>query len=197
MKYVLTIVFLVIGMGIFLWLSTSGKDDTVVPVGGQNGTQSDQNLPAQEGNMKITSTAFDDGGSVPSKYTCDGADVSPPLQFENVPDDTSSLVLIVDDPDAPAKTWVHWVVYDISPETTGIDEDSVPEGAKEGVTDFGEPGYGGPCPPSGTHGYHFKLYALDVPELSLPEGDSKDRVEEAMTNHIIDQAEMVVSYTRE
>ena len=146
--------------------------------------------------MKISSPEFENGGAIPKKYTCDGADVNPPLVFEDVPDGVGSLVLIVDDPDATAKTWVHWVVYNISPETVEIEEDSVPPGALQGHTDFGEALYGGPCPPDGVHSYHFKLYALDVEELELPEGDSFERIEEAMQNHIMETAELVGEYSR-
>lgn len=146
--------------------------------------------------MQIKSSEFENNGKIPAKYTCDGADVNPPLEFVGVPEEAASMVLVVDDPDAPAGTWVHWVVYDISQENTGIDEDSVPEGAKEGETDYGEEGYGGPCPPNGEHNYHFKLYALDIAELSLPEGNDKGRIEEAMRNHILDSAELVGKYSR-
>jgi len=146
--------------------------------------------------MKILSPEFENNGVIPKKYTCDGADVNPPLEFHDVPDGVGSLVLIVHDPDAPAKDWVHWVLYNISPDTEGVDEDSIPEGALEGDTDFGEPGYGGPCPPNGTHNYHFRLYALDVEELELPEGTDRERVEDAMRNHVLDEALLVASYTR-
>lgn len=146
--------------------------------------------------MKIASSEFENNGEIPKKYTCDGADVNPPLEFHDVPDNTGSFVLIVEDPDAPAKTWVHWVLYNIPGDTTSIEEDSVPEGALEGETDFGEPGYGGPCPPDGEHRYYFKLYALDVEELELFEGDSKERVEEAISNHVIESCELMASYSR-
>lgn len=147
--------------------------------------------------MKITSPEFQNGGAIPKKYTCDGADVNPPLSFEDVPDGIGSLVLVVDDPDAAAKTWVHWILYNIPAETVSIEEDSAPEGARLGHTDFGEAEYGGPCPPDGEHTYHFKLYALDTEELELPEGDSVERIEEAMQNHIVEIAELTGTYSRE
>ena len=147
--------------------------------------------------MKISSPEFQNGEDIPKKYTCDGADVNPPLVFEDVPDGVGSLVLVVDDPDATAKVWVHWILYNISPETVEIEEDSVPEGAGLGHTDFGESEYGGPCPTEGEHTYRFKLYALDTEELYLPEGDSVERVEDAMQNHIVETAELVGTYTRE
>jgi Raf kinase inhibitor-like YbhB/YbcL family protein len=112
--------------------------------------------------IKISSTAFTQNGSIPSKYTCDGSDVNPPLMFENVPPEAKSLALIVDDPDAPAGTWVHWVVWNIDPAVKEIKENSLPPGAQQGISDFRKRGYGGPCPPGGTHRYFFKLYALDT-----------------------------------
>lgn len=146
--------------------------------------------------LNISSSAFADRGKIPSKYTCDGEDVNPPLVFENVPEDAQSLVLIVEDPDAPGKTWVHWVVFNISPHVSGISEDSVPSGGMEAVTDFGKAGYGGACPPSGTHRYYFKLYALDT-TLDVTEDVTREELEHAMQRHILDKAELVGLYSRE
>lgn len=145
--------------------------------------------------MKITSSAFEHNTKIPSKYTCDGENVNPPLQFLDVPGNAKSLVLIVDDPDAPSKTWVHWVVYNINPQTSDVKENSVPQGGIEGMTDFGKPGYGGPCPPSGTHRYFLKLYALDT-ALDIPRNATKQMVEEKMQDHIIDKAELISLYSR-
>ena len=111
------------------------------------------------GTLKLLSPAFKHNDSIPSKYTCDGADVNPPLVIENAPLSTKSLALIVDDPDAPVGTWVHWVVWNIGPTTSEIGENMVPSGAQQGINDFRKHNYGGPCPPSGTHRYFFKLYA--------------------------------------
>lgn len=147
-------------------------------------------------NMKITSSAFTHNSKIPAKYTCDGENINPPLKFVDVPNNTKSLVLIVDDPDAPSKTWLHWVVYNISPDVTEVEENSVPEDGIEGVTDFGKPGYGGPCPPSGTHRYFFKLYALDT-ILDLPQNATKQMVEEKMDEHIIEEAELIGLYSRD
>lgn len=146
--------------------------------------------------MKIISSVFQHNTNIASKYTCDGENINPPLEFIDVPKNAKSLVLIVDDPDAPAKTWVHWVVYNISPDVTEVGEDSIPEGGIEGMTDFGKPGYGGSCPPSDTHRYFFKLYALDI-VLDLPQNATKEMVEEKMQGHIIDQSELVGLYSRE
>jgi Raf kinase inhibitor-like YbhB/YbcL family protein len=145
--------------------------------------------------LKISSSAFAHNGSIPSKYTCDGADVSPPLAIESVPPEVKSLVLIVDDPDAPVGTWVHWVVWNISPATKEIKENSVPPGASQGMTDFRKQKYGGPCPPSGTHRYFFKLYALDS-LLTLSSNSTKTTVEGAMKGHILAQTELIGLYSR-
>ncbi len=145
--------------------------------------------------LTISSAAFSNNGTIPSKYTCDGADVSPPLTIGGVPKEARSLVLIVDDPDAPAGTWVHWVVWNIGPGTVEIPENSVPKGAVQGTNDFRKQAYGGPCPPSGTHRYFFKLYALDA-QPSLQPGAAKARLEEAMKGHIVAQAEMIGLYRR-
>ncbi|OGH20419.1 MAG: phosphatidylethanolamine-binding protein [Candidatus Levybacteria bacterium RIFCSPHIGHO2_02_FULL_37_13] len=145
--------------------------------------------------MKILSSAFNHNKRIPAKYTCDGENISPPLQFLEVPESAKSLVLIVDDPDAPSKVWVHWVVYNINPQTSKVRENSVPEGGVEGMTDFGKPGYGGACPPSGAHRYFFKLYALDT-ILDLPQSATKQMVEEKMQRNIIDRAELIGLYSR-
>ncbi len=146
-------------------------------------------------NMKIVSSAFNHNLKIPSKYTCDGENVNPPLEFSDIPNGAKSLVLIFDDPDAPSKTWVHWVVYNINPQTSEIKGNSVPERGIEGMTDFGKPGYGGPCPPSGTHRYFFKLYALHT-ALDLPQTATKQMVEDKMQGHIIDKAELIGLYSR-
>lgn len=145
--------------------------------------------------MKITSPAFKNNEFIPPQYTCDGQDVNPPLAISEVPENAQSLVLIMDDPDAPAGTWVHWTVWNIDPKTTEIAENSVPPGAIEGMTDFGRSGYGGPCPPSGSHRYFFKLYALDI-KLELSPEAKKEEVEKAMENHILAKAELIGLYQR-
>jgi Raf kinase inhibitor-like YbhB/YbcL family protein len=145
--------------------------------------------------MKIESPAFENNQSILSKYTCDGENISPPLKINDVPEGTKSLVLIVDDPDAPVGTWVHWTVWNINPQTKEIPEGVEPEGAVEGLTDFGSPGYGGPCPPSGKHRYFFKLYALDI-LLSLDSSAETKDIEEAMEGHILDKAELIGLYSR-
>ena len=147
--------------------------------------------------MKIESPAFANNEAIPIKYTCDGENINPPLKIENVPSSTKSLVLIVDDPDAPGRTFLHWLLWNIPPQTKNIPENSVPERAFQGITDFGKKGWGGPCPPRGvgTHHYHFKLYALDK-ILDISPSAGAQEVKEAMENHIIDKAELVALYKR-
>lgn len=147
------------------------------------------------GSLSIASKAFPHNSMIPAAHTCDGADESPPLSIRDVPEEARSLALIVDDPDAPAKTWVHWVVWNIGAETKEIPAGSVPPGALQGRNDFGRPGWGGPCPPSGTHRYFFKLYALDA-LLPLPPGASKAQLEEAMKGHVLGKAELIGLYRR-
>lgn len=145
--------------------------------------------------IKISSPAFKHTEHIPAKYTCDGADVSPALVIENVPTTAKSLALIVDDPGAPAGTWVHWLVWNISPATKEIKENTPPPGAEQGLTDFRKCAYGGPCPPSGTHRYFFKLYALDT-SLTLPPNTTRTSLEQAMKGHIVAQDELIGRYKR-
>lgn len=145
--------------------------------------------------MKLTSDRFEQNASIPSRYTCDGKDVHPPLSIQNVPKDAKTLALIVLDPDAPTGTWLHWTLWNIPASTTTIHEGEVPFGAIEGSTSFRKPGYGGPCPPSGTHRYFFKLYALDT-SLSLGDRASLSELTEAMQGHILAETELVGLYGR-
>lgn len=151
--------------------------------------------------LRLTSPAFTNGASIPREHTCDGADLSPALQWEDVPAQTRSFALIVDDPDAPAGTWVHWVIFDL-PATTrqlarGVPGDGqLPSGARQGRNDFKRVGYGGPCPPRGpAHHYHFRLYALDA-TLGLSAGASRADVDAAMRGHVLAHAELVGVYQR-
>jgi Raf kinase inhibitor-like YbhB/YbcL family protein len=147
-----------------------------------------------EAKMKITSSAFQEGGNIPSKFTCDGSDISPPLQIAEVPSGTKSLALVVDDPDAPSGLFTHWMVWNISPQTNTIEEGSTPKGV-DGTNDFGKSGYGGPCPPSGTHRYYFKIFALDR-ELDLPPGTKRSQLDAAMKGHVVEQGELMGRYSR-
>lgn len=142
--------------------------------------------------LKITSSVFKNNDFIPKKYTCDGDDVNPPLTIDDVPEETKSLALIVDDPDAPMRTWVHWVIWNILP-MKEIEEDSVP--GIEGVNDFNKHPYGGPCPPSGKHRYFFKVYALST-TLDLDTNSRKEDVEKAMEGKILTKGEIVGLYSR-
>jgi Raf kinase inhibitor-like YbhB/YbcL family protein len=150
--------------------------------------------------IEVTSSAFEDGEGIPTRYTCDGLDVSPPLSWGSVPDGTRSLTLIADDPDAPGGTFVHWVIYDLPPDTRGLPEDvptqqTLPSGAAQGVNGAGSIGYMGPCPPSGTHRYFFKVYALDT-ELGLGGGATKEEVLDAMEGHVVAEGQLMGTYRR-
>ena len=151
--------------------------------------------------MQLTSTAFAEGAAIPAKHTCDARNVSPPLKWSGVPPGAKSLTLIVDDPDAPSGTWVHWVLYDLPAAASELPEDVaksqyVTGGAKQGLNDFRHLGYGGPCPPPGKpHRYFFKLYALDA-VLDLKPGLTKKDIEKAMEGHILDRAQLMGTYQR-
>jgi Raf kinase inhibitor-like YbhB/YbcL family protein len=149
-----------------------------------------------KGFMKLTSSAFTNNEMIPSKYTCDGENINPPISIDGVPDDAKELVIVVDDPDAPAGVWTHWTMWSITPDTKDIAENSVPVGAKEGTTSFGDSGYGGPCPPegTGTHRYFFKVYALDK-TLELTEGANLNELENEISTGVIDRAEIIGLYT--
>lgn len=150
--------------------------------------------------MEIKSSVFQNEGMIPSKYTCDGEDVSPPLSWSGIPEGTKSLALISDDPDAPMGTWVHWVMYNIPPGVTllkeGIPTDKkLSDGTLQGITDFKRVGYGGPCPPSGTHRYYFKLYALNK-KINLDAGASKKQLLDAIKDSIIAECQVMGKYQR-
>jgi hypothetical protein len=143
--------------------------------------------------MRLSSPEFAHNASIPARFTCQGDDINPSLEISAVPPGTKSLVLIMDDPDAPGHTWDHWIVYDIPPATLLIEENSVP--GVQGTNSWGRQDYGGPCPPSGTHRYVFTLYALDS-MLDGFEGRSKNEVLQAMQGHILDTAELIGLYRK-
>lgn len=144
--------------------------------------------------ISVTSTAFDQGDTVPTRFTCDGADVSPPLRWRHIPKKAKSLALIVDDPDAPGGTWTHWVVLDIPTTTKGSHKAKVPKSGVQAKNSWGEAKYGGPCPPSGTHRYRFKLYALDKP-TGLSEGAGMKKALAAVAKHTIKRGKLVALYS--
>lgn len=150
--------------------------------------------------FELSSTAFSQGSEIPTQFSCDGEDISPPLQWSQPPAGAVALALIMDDPDAPAGTWDHWLLFNLSAEAGGLDPgveplERLPNGSVHGANSWGRIGYGGPCPPSGTHRYFFKLYALDQP-LDLPVGANKAEVLAAMEGHVLEQAELMGTYER-
>jgi Raf kinase inhibitor-like YbhB/YbcL family protein len=151
-------------------------------------------LAAGSARIKITSSAFQQGENIPAKFTCDGDNHSPSLQFHEIPSAARSLVLIVDDPDAPGGLFTHWLIWNIDPKTTAMAEGSAPHGV-QGANDFGKVGYGGPCPPSGTHRYFFKIFALDR-ELDLSAGAKRSQLDAQMKGHVIAQGELMGRYSR-
>jgi Raf kinase inhibitor-like YbhB/YbcL family protein len=151
------------------------------------------NMRAQ--NLTLTSPAFEQGQPIPDRYTCYGEDINPSLIISHVPSTCKTLAMIVDDPDAPAGTWSHWVVWNITPETSRIPEGTAPEGSVQGVNDFHRSGYGGPCPPSGTHRYFFRLFALDR-RLPLGPDATRRSLLAALKGHVVAEAELMGTYTR-
>ncbi len=194
MKKPARVVFLILGVlilaaGIFFFLKAREK---AIP------TVQNAEVPkpvVSSSNMKLLSSAFENQGKIPVKYTCDGEDISPPLSISNVPADTKSLVLIVDDPDAPLGNWVHWLLWNINPGTLEIKEAEAPAGSVQGLNSFDKNGYGGPCPPLGTHHYQFKLYAIDK-ILSIDKNSKKNVLEAEMQGHILDQTILVGLYSK-
>lgn len=145
--------------------------------------------------VKITSPAFKENSLIPEKYTCEGQNNNPSLDFENIPVGTTSLALIVSDPDAPGKTFYHWILFNMDSSVNHIDESSIPKSAIQGTTDFGNAGYGGPCPPSGIHRYIYTLYALDRP-LDLDKEATAQEVLKAMKGHVINSATLMGKYSK-
>jgi len=169
------------------------------------GTQDAPTGPRDEGKevkmeINVRSAAFEEGGAITSRYTCDGLDVSPPLSWDSVPKGIQSVALIADDPDTPRGTFVHWVIYDLPTDTRRLPEDvpnrqTLSSGAKQGVNGAGSIGYTGPCPPSGTHRYFFKIYALDT-RLDLGGGATAKRLSDAMEGHILAEGQLMGTYRR-
>lgn len=180
-KVLIYLTFLTFLIAVFVLQSSQGSEENYL-----------SDLPQQK-YIKLTSPVFENNGVIPIKYTCDGEDINPPLQIGEVPEEAESLVIIVDDPDAPMGTWDHWLVWNIDPETSVIEENSVPKGAVQGTNGFGKNPYGGPCPPSGNHHYYFKAYALDK-IINLDGSANRGQLERAMNNHVLDWTELVGTY---
>jgi len=150
--------------------------------------------------IKLESPTFEEGGMIPSKYTADGESISPPLKWASVPEGTKSFALVSDDPDAPMGTWVHWVMWNIPADARQLAEnippdENLPNGSRQGITDFGTYGYGGPAPPSGTHRYYFKIFALDT-KLDLPGSSRKADLLKAIEGHVIAEGQLIGKYKR-
>ena len=149
----------------------------------------------KEANMNLTSPDFSEGENIPERSTCDGKDISPTLKIDGIPKGAKSLVLIVDDPDAPGGNFTHWLIWNIVPDLTEIVANKLPAHAVQGVNDFGKSKYSGPCPPAGVHRYYFRLYALDT-TLTLPQTSKRKVVDSAMGGHIIGEATLMGRYAR-
>ena len=185
MKKIFTLLILVVS---FFLLSACVPTQQKAPI-------YQMNFNLNDNIMKLTSSAYKQNKNIPSQYTCDGQGINPPLEISEVPSAAKSLALIVDDPDAPSGTFVHWLVWNMEPQTKSIAANTIPAGAKQGTTSAGKTGYFPPCPPSGTHRYVFKLYALDI-MLDLTPNAGKDNLEQAMQGHTLDSAELIGLYKR-
>lgn len=206
--FILILAFTAIAAGLFFINKKSSKDNPAVAPfrnldeaekssdgSGVSSEEMIKNDNLKNINMKLTSSAFENNQYIPAKYTCDGDNVNPPLSITGTPEEAKSLVLIVDDPDATNGDWTHWTVFNIAPDAKAIKENSVPAGSIEGKTNFRNPGYGGPCPPSGIHHYQFKLYALPA-VLNLDATAGKKDIEKAMEDRILAQDLLVGLYKR-
>jgi Raf kinase inhibitor-like YbhB/YbcL family protein len=185
-----------------LLMACSGADKpSEDPDAGSDPIQQQTITDSEEADMKLTSTAFDHQDTIPRRYTCDGRDISPPLQFTDVPAEAATLALVMEDPDAPSGTFVHWVCYNMPATIGGLDEGITASGIEgtdmlQGVTGFHRNNYGGPCPPSRTHRYVLHLYALDA-ALPLEAGATTQQLRQAMDGHILAEAELLGFYTRD
>lgn len=182
-KILIIIIFLILIFGgIFFWQKSKKSEKEIL-------------LPKVPKIMKISSPAFENNSQIPEKYTCEGENINPPLEIRDLPEGTQSLVLIVDDPDAPGGTFLHWLVFNIDPKITSIEENSIPLGGIQGRNDFGKEKYGGPCPPFGEHRYYFKIYALSK-KLNLKSGASLKEVEKEMEGSVLDESQLIGLYQR-
>jgi Raf kinase inhibitor-like YbhB/YbcL family protein len=179
-------------LGVIIYIAIQNNTPSKTPEAAV--TSTNPTLPMNDQKFLIRSPAFQNEQRIPSKYTCDGDDISPPLAIENIPESTASMVLLVDDPDAPSGTWTHWLVFNIPRDVTRIGEGTIPIGTR-GNTSWSTTDYGGPCPPEGTHRYSFKIYALGT-TLRLNEGASKQEVLEALKGHILAESELIGTYER-
>ena len=173
-----------------VWITQRGLMDQNVSNVGQDFNGADKN----DIQLKVTSSAFENEGNIPSEFSCDGQDISPPLDITGVPKEAKTLVLIMDDPDAPMGTFTHWTVWNIPSNKTQFSKNEKID-FPQGITSFGKTGYGGPCPPSGTHRYFFKIYALDT-KLDLSDGSSLKQLQSTMSGHVLAEATLMGKYSR-
>lgn len=185
----IVLIFLLVGMLLISGCIQNNNERNTTKESPDTG-KGDENVDIQ--NIKVFSSAFEANRTIPRKYTCDGENLNPPLELEGIPEEAESLVLIIDDPDAPMKIFTHWIVWNIEP-VAKIEEDSIP--GVEGINDFRKIGYGGPCPSSGTHRYFFRVYALDR-KLELKAGAGRKELESEMIGHIIAEGELIGKYSR-
>lgn len=181
-------VILILGIGVLVYEAFLRSNNP--------NTQPDMQDEVGREGMKLTSSAFEEGGLIPQEYTCDGDNISPPFSISQVTQSAQSLVLIITDPDAPGGEFTHWLVWNIEPETAEIAEGSLPDGAEEGTNNFNKKGYSGPCPPTGTHHYEFRLYALDT-KLNLQTENNKSELLSVMDGHITQEALLTAVYERQ
>jgi Raf kinase inhibitor-like YbhB/YbcL family protein len=196
-RYYVSTAFIVLALGTIAIISY-----LMIPIfTGQSDFNGNSELPMDSerdfrGPMLVQSSAFKEGERISATYTCKGENINPPISIEGVPQGAKSLAFIVDDPDAPRGLFTHWTVWNIRPDVTEIPENSVPDGAVQGITTFGRAGYGGPCPPTGTHRYFFTAYALDI-SLDLSSDASRSNLESKMQGHILDQGRLMGMFSNE
>jgi Raf kinase inhibitor-like YbhB/YbcL family protein len=187
---VIIIVIIILALAALIVYRNSGGRTTTFNAPSSANTQINTTTP-----MTISSSAFLDSQAIPKQYTCDGDGINPPLQFNDVPGEAKSLALLVEDPDAPTGTWIHWLMWNIPPAVTEIAQNSVPQGAVQGQGSSGQNVFGAPCPPSGIHHYIFTVYVLDS-KLTLPSYSTAENLQSAMQGHIITQAQIIGLYGR-
>jgi Raf kinase inhibitor-like YbhB/YbcL family protein len=195
MKKSLLVIAVITILAIILLMTFSPKEEEKLPF-----LDNQQEIKDLFNEMKLTSSAFEHNGNIPNKYSCNGDDINPPLEISGIPEGTQQLVLIMDDPDAvpiAGKVWDHWILFNMKP-TNSINENSVPEGARQGKNGAGQNKYQGPCPPAGNpHHYHFKLYAVETGAFLLEDGAIKAEVEAAIKDHILAESELIGLYEKQ
>ena len=189
LRFGIIVLILAILVLFFVFMFSKQNQSTV------NNEPNSRSSTNKNGGLEITSPAFRNNQSIPARYTCNGRDIHPPLSFAKIPPNTRILVLMAEDPDAPSKPFTHWLAWNLIPNIKLLEEGRLPDGSLEGQNDFGLIGYNGPCPATGTHHYHFKVYALDIP-LVLNAGISKEQLDAAIAGHVIEEATLIGTYKK-